>query len=267
MLSLQKINNEKVLAIPVPTIDKSKIKGHELFDEIYPNVALIAKKKSGKTNCIYKILQKCSNKKTKIIIFAATVHKDYNWLAITKYFQDKGIHIETYTSIFDEDGDNLLQELLNTLGIKEEEQEKPVKQKSIIFDNEEKEEKEYKPKKAAPEYIVVFDDMSSDLSNKYINVLLKQNRQYKMQVIISTQYYNDIPKAGRQQIDAILLFPKIPLERLEIIYPELDLSIPYATFLKCYQYATKDKYNFLYVDTRDEQLRKNFNQKFIIKNM
>jgi hypothetical protein len=115
--------------------------------------------------------------------------------------------------------------------------------------------------------IFVFDDLSGELQNKYISVLLKQNRHYKAKVIISSQYYNDITKQTRQQIDYILLFPKIPIERLETIYSELDLSIQYAIFLKCYQYATKGKYNFLYIDVRDEQLRKNFNQKFIIKNM
>jgi hypothetical protein len=266
MLSLRKINHEKVSAIPAPIIDKSKIKGSELFEELYANTFLLAKKKSGKTSTIFKILQKCSNKNTKLIIFSSTVYKDNNWISIVKYFAEKNMHIETYTSIFDEDGENLIQNLINTLGLEEQPEEKKPKQKSIIFENEEEKEKEYKPKKIGPEYIFVFDDLSGELQNKYISVLLKQNRHYKAKVIISSQY-NDITKQARQQIDYILLFPKIPLERLEIIYPELDLSIPYETFLKCYQYATKDKYNFLYIDIREEQLRKNFNQKFIIKNM
>ena len=88
MLSIQKINKEIVTPIDVPKVDKSKIKGFELFDELYANIFLLAKKKSGKTSTIFKILQKCSNKKTNIIIFSSTVHKDPNWLAIVKYFEE-----------------------------------------------------------------------------------------------------------------------------------------------------------------------------------
>jgi hypothetical protein len=102
----------------------------------------------------------------------------------------------------------------------------------------------------------VFDNLSSELQNKYISVLCKQNRHYKAKVIISSQYYNNITKQTRQQIDYILLFPKIPIERLEIIYLELDLNILYETFLKCYRYATKDKYNFLYIDIQNESCEK-----------
>jgi hypothetical protein len=118
MLSLRKINHEKVSAIPAPMIDKSKIKGSELFEELYRNIFLLAKKKSGKTSTIFKILQKCSNKNTKLIIFSSTVYKDNNWLSIVKYFAEKNFHVETYTSIFDEDGENLIQNLINTLELK-----------------------------------------------------------------------------------------------------------------------------------------------------
>jgi hypothetical protein len=54
MLSLRKINHEKVSAISVPIIDKSKIKSSELFEELYRNIFLLAKKKSGKTSTILK---------------------------------------------------------------------------------------------------------------------------------------------------------------------------------------------------------------------
>jgi hypothetical protein len=55
MLSLYKINNEKISAISAPLIDKSKIKGSELFEELYRNIFLLAKKKSSKTSTIFKI--------------------------------------------------------------------------------------------------------------------------------------------------------------------------------------------------------------------
>jgi hypothetical protein len=66
---LQKINHEKVSAISAPIIDKSKIKGSELFEKLYRYIFLLAKKKSGKTSTIFLILQKYSNKNTKLIFF------------------------------------------------------------------------------------------------------------------------------------------------------------------------------------------------------
>jgi phosphoribosylformylglycinamidine (FGAM) synthase PurS component len=268
MLSIHPINKEVVTPIDIPKLDKTRIKGYELFEELYANIFLLAKKKSGKTSTIYKILQKCSNKQTNIIIFSSTVHKDANWLAIVKYFEEHDIHIETYTSIFDDDGENLIQHLLNDLGLEDKKEVKKSKRKSILFDDNNSEEVHYKPKKIAPELIIVFDDMSSELQNKYIGVLLKQNRHYKAKVIISSQYYNDITKQTRQNLDYLLMFGKIPIEKLEdVIYPELDLTIPFPIFFKLYLNATKEKYNFLYNDLREEILRKNFNKQYIIKNI
>jgi hypothetical protein len=268
MLSIHPINKEIVEPIDVPTIDKTRIKGYELFEEIYANIFLLAKKKSGKTSTIFKILQKCSSKKTNIIVFSSTVNKDQNWLAIVKYFEEHNIHIETYTSIFDDDGENLIQHLLNDLGLQEKKEKKKPKEKSIIFEDSDSEEKEYQSKTIAPELIIVFDDMSSELQNKFVGVFLKQNRHYKAKVIISSQYYNDITKQTRQNLDYLLMFGKIPIEKLEdVIYPELDLTIPFPIFLKLYLHATKDKYNFLYIDLREEKLRKNFNKQYIIKNI
>jgi hypothetical protein len=38
------------------------------------------------------------------------------------------MHIKTYTSIFDEDSENLIQNLINTLGLKEQVEEKNLNQ-------------------------------------------------------------------------------------------------------------------------------------------
>ena len=48
-IETKKINDIKINPLPIPKIDTDKIKGSELFPEIYSNIFLIAKKKSGKT--------------------------------------------------------------------------------------------------------------------------------------------------------------------------------------------------------------------------
>ena len=85
----KKINNEKVKPIPVPVVDKTKVKGYCIFPEVYSNIFLVARKKSGKTSVIWKILRSCSGRDTKIIIFASTLYKDPNLLHIVKYFRKR----------------------------------------------------------------------------------------------------------------------------------------------------------------------------------
>ena len=46
---------------------------------------------------------------------------------------------------------------------------------------------------------------------------MKQNRHFKAIFILSSQYLFDLAKNGRNQIDYILMFPALPLEKLESI--------------------------------------------------
>ena len=45
----------KIEPIPVPIIKPESTLGYELFQELYANIFMCAKKKSGKTNVIFKI--------------------------------------------------------------------------------------------------------------------------------------------------------------------------------------------------------------------
>jgi len=59
MIRIKKINNEKVKAIPIETVSPDKIKGSAIFPDLYCNIFLVARKKSGKTSTIFKILKSC----------------------------------------------------------------------------------------------------------------------------------------------------------------------------------------------------------------
>jgi len=66
MLTTTKINGVKhVKPIELPKILVENIPGHELFSESYPNVGIIAKKRSGKTSVLHHILRNCVKKKHK----------------------------------------------------------------------------------------------------------------------------------------------------------------------------------------------------------
>ena len=45
VVNKRKINNETVKPIQVPIVDPDKIKGYDLFPELYSNIFLLAKKK------------------------------------------------------------------------------------------------------------------------------------------------------------------------------------------------------------------------------
>lgn len=274
MIKIQKINDQTVKPIKIPHIDKSKIKGSELFDELYANIFLLAKKKSGKTSTIFSILKKCCGPNTSVIVFCSTVYKDDNWIKIITWLKKHKIDVQIFTSIYDDDGNQvqIMLDDLNALGeekFKEIDDEKPqiTPLGHLLFESNNDENidgKENSTGILAPEYILVFDDMSDELKDPFIPVLLKKNRHYKLKVIISSQYYNDIRKDGRQQLDYMLIFGGVPEEKLIEVHKDLDLSIPLQTFLKCYKNATNVKYNFLYIDVRSEQLRRNFSHRYIL---
>lgn len=69
MITLKKINNHVVKPIEVNHVDPDKIKGYDLIPKLFCTIFVCAKKESGKTNAIFKILKECSNKKLNYILF------------------------------------------------------------------------------------------------------------------------------------------------------------------------------------------------------
>lgn len=269
MITVKKINKEKVNCIKLKKNDELKVKGVNLFEEIYANIFLLARKKSGKTTLLWNILRKCSDADTRIIIFSATVQKDANMKAIVKYFKKKKNTVETYMSIFDDDGrTNILDALIEEMGeldddddSSDEENDKKKKKEKLLIDtgDEEKERPKRKKKYQAPEIIFVFDDLSTELRNPVISRLLKTNRHYKSKVILSSQYVHDLAPQSIRQLDYLLAFKGLSDEKLLKLHTGLDLSIPFDLFNKIYKDATKAKFQFLYIDAINQSLRKSFN--------
>lgn len=292
MISLRQINREIVRAIPIPDEDRRPIKGFEICEEVYANIFNCAKKKSGKTSAIFKIMKKCCVKSTIIYVFCSTVYKDVNWIEIRKYFTKKGYDIKVFTSIY-ENGENQLLKLLSELNKqakaneeKQEDDDEPEEEidkcaqiiQQLTYEYnvsigrikpkpEEEEEDETKPRKSkfrAPEYMIIFDDLSGELKEPSLIELLKKNRHYKTKIIISSQYLNDLKPESRKQIDLMMIFKGFPEEKLLEIYKDTDSSIPFKTFCQLYKQATEQKHSFLYIDTRSDSFRCCFNKQFIL---
>lgn len=259
-----KVNDFEVKPIPVPKINPNRIKGYELFLEAYCNIFLCAKKKSGKTSALFSILKKCAGENTKILIFASTVFKDANYKEILKYFKKNGNTIIPKTHFIDEDN-NELDNLISTLQEEDQEESSDEETKHLVFDDPSIEvAKKEKVKQIAPEYIFVFDDLSTDLRHKSITALVKKNRHFKSKVILSSQALTDLDLQARQQIDYCLLFQGHSPQKLELIHRDLDLSIPFDQFLTLYYNATEEKYHFLYIDRNEQSYRQDFNKLYVI---
>ncbi len=269
VLKLKKINKHVVKPVQLKALKKEDIRGHQLFEELYANVFICAKKKSGKSSLIWKILKDCVGRDTKIVIFSATTKKDKTYRHIIKYFTNKGNDVITYNSITEDKVNNLtevceslLQEENSDDTDKEEESSEDDKYKYIIKtgDEEEKEKKKRKEKLLSPEIIFVFDDLSTELRNPAVSGLLKCNRHAKSKVIISSQYPNDIKPESLKQLDYCILFGGHSDDKLEKFHKDLDLSIELDKFMEMYKEITSEKYAFLYIDVINESFRKNFNQ-------
>jgi len=284
-----RLNNVRIKPIITESHPVEKIGGYKLFPEPYCNVGIVAKKKSGKTSVLYNCLEKCANKTTHVWLFSSTIHRDATYKSILDMLEKKHCQVSTFTH-FIEDGGNILEEIINELkavngegseeapepqgagvydrlqttqqckvkfgGEKSEEQlEKEAERKYI------KEEKAKKKKTLYPEHIFCFDDLGADMRNKALSQLLKTNRHFKSKVFLLGHSLTDLEPSARKQLDYALIFKSFSEEKLKDLYKDLDLSIDFENFVKAYHYATLQPYSFLYISTKTDELRKNFNEK------
>jgi len=246
MIQQRVVNNVKVQAIPLPKHNTENIRGWKMFPSLYPNIFLVGRKKSGKSNIIYNILKKCASKSTKIILFCSTCLRDDGWVEALHRLEDRGYQIEKHTSTV-EDGVNLIQEFL----------ERSTEDEDVDLEDKKRSNKR---RKISPEYIMIFDDLAHEIRNsKALSLLYKTNRHYKMMTLTSSQYALDLPPMSRKQMDYWLIFSGQNQEKLQSIYRDADISVTMERFDALYNVATREPYHFMYIDTRTDAFRKNFN--------
>lgn len=285
-IKLKTINETKISKVKTDDNKNTEIKGYDYFSEPYSNIFLLAKKKSGKTTLIYNILKNCGLKNyTKVIIICSTVNKDATYEKIKELCDKNFINNEYYDDIINDDGNNVVEDFIrNQKANSKIKQEKTpdkidiqggalkyikftpleIEKHKEISEIEEDQKIETK-NILAPEFIIVIDDLGAETRNKHITQLLKTNRHYKCKVILSSQNLEDLQPAAIRNLDYILLFGGIPSEKLEKIREQILLDIDENKLIEIYKLITNKKYNFLYIDIRNELLRENFNKLIEIK--
>jgi len=277
------INNENVRAIPNvigKEQDTRPIKGYAVCPELYANIFICARKKSGKTTIIWHLLKNCVTKDTTVIIFGSTVNKDKSYLNIKTLLKSRGIPCVMYDSMKDEEIDRL-EALVTKLKKEAEEREQEnesedeeddyyddyggalFKESDLDDDSDDDVPKKRKSKYQSPEYIIVYDDLSDELKSPFLIKLLKENRHYLIKNIISSQYPLDLAPQSRKQIDLWILPKGQTEDKLEKIYSSCQCNIDFETFIRYYNIATKDgkknKHNFFFFMPELCEYRRNFN--------
>ena len=215
------------------------------------------------------------NTRTNVVFFCSTIHRDTTYKLILEMLEKRGINVMTYDHFLNGKENiliGIIEELNNDLEAKEQEKIKkdsdkldPKPKMDLFPKDEPTEKKERKPKKLSPEYVFIFDDLGNDLRHASITQLFKTSRHYKAKVIVSSQYIHDLSNSCIKNLDYTLIFKSFNREKLLVLFEALDLSIDFEQFEQLYLDATAKPFNFLYVDSRDNTYRRNFNREYLLK--
>lgn len=116
----------------------------------------------------------------------------------------------------------------------------------------------------APKILLIFDDIAHSrkflASNQYLLMHIA-NRHFNITVISLTQSYVKIPRSCRCQVGSVFFFNGATnTEKLRLSEEHTPSNYDEKEFMRIINYATDEKYNFLYINKKakpKEQYRKN----------
>jgi len=301
VITVQKINtiHVKPLKSMKPKFDRPA-KGHEMFPNPYANIFILSRKNSGKSVLVSNIIQKVTRANyTTIVVFSNTLLKDPCWISLKKWCKKHNRDFIGHTSIqyTDPKGKkhDALAELLKlnrqigdeeALDSSDSEVENEENSGSSSDDYQSEEEpyvhsgeiQKYPHLKPvadqpshkveyptiAPKLFIVFDDISTELKLASVQELTKQNRHFEATVCASSQTVTDLYPSCRKQADYLCIFGGLKEQDLKRLLDDASLGVSLETLMKMYRKSTEKKYNFLYIDVRNDQYRMNFDRKFNI---
>lgn len=117
--------------------------------------------------------------------------------------------------------------------------------------------------------LVYFDDcqgLGVLKSPTFENFVIKA-RHHQSNMIVSSQTFKGVANVWRRNSTCHFIFKTNDLNQVISIYEEVaGLFKSKEQFLKIYDYCTKERHSFLYIDTMDKEnpIRKNFNESIIL---
>lgn len=111
--------------------------------------------------------------------------------------------------------------------------------------------------------LIVLDDIDEDLKNNSdLSKFVKKCRHQQVQVLISCQYYTQVPPTVFSQMRHFCLF-SVGENELKAVSKKLPARIKKEDFLESYHQATSEPYCFCLVDILRGEIRKDFDQVLI----
>jgi len=196
-------------------------------------MALVAPTKSGKSNLIVNLLKNSyfgyDDVFDEIYYISPTVGIDETLRSINE--DDDIIKID------EEDDLKYLDDILN----------------DIVKNQKSKAKEEREP------VLIVLDDCLDYLKkSKRLDSLPSYSRHYNISIIITTQVYNALPTKLRKNASCYLIARIYNNKDLQNIEEEIGAN--FSDFKANYDKATKEKYSFLFVDNRNIELWRNFDE-------
>lgn len=245
-MQTQKVNDAEIKPIKHTLPDITDLKGLDVFPTPFFSMFIASKRKSGKTVLIHNLVRMLAMRgdkrqnppvRTHVIIFSGTIKKDPVYIHLINWLEKKDYSVIAFDDIMDENGNDRIIELIETLKQFEDDQ-----------DN----------------YLIIIDDLSCYLKEPSIALLLKNGRHLRTRVILSSQYYNDLNKSARANIDYYILFKNISQDKIDEIFVNCDISVPQEKFNAAYRDAVSTPYSFLMICKNEDELRKNLNEKYVL---
>jgi hypothetical protein len=281
-----RVNNFIVTPLKLP-VDNRPVKGAFMFDKAYGALYAVGKKESGKTVLLWNIIRERCGKDTILVLYVSTIYNDPMWIEILNELEKMKIQVMIYTSIYDDDGNNTLGDLVDQLKLEakarfDEERKKKLdkklkikkKPKIPVLDTDEQEEEEEKKKRKekelSAEYIIIIDDLSDEIKDNSITTLIKKHRHFRSFLILSNQYLNDVSVSARKNVNYYILFRDIEEKKMEELYKQCGLRVTFEEFYKMYKDATNDpdkQWSFFYFDKNKVDFRQDFNEQYEPENI
>lgn len=247
---IKKINDLEIKDI---NINKKNNKKQDIIHDKLINVknflgVIIGMKGSGKTVLVDNIIQIASTKKTKVYIFSSTINFDSNWINIKNKLNKYNIEFEAYENIYDDNKNNILEQIFNNIKENVEEEKDKIK----------------KANKYYSKFLFVIDDLAEILKDKILQKIIFKHRHYLTSIILVSQYYKSLSVGIRTNADFLCIYGNIGDDALKKIYDEHinNNKLLYEDFLNYYKQITEQKYNFMYINNLD--IRKNLNYQIIL---
>lgn len=112
--------------------------------------------------------------------------------------------------------------------------------------------------------LLVLDDCIGNIPRgSKLNTFIMKARQWRISIIICTQYYKGIDPKIRENTNAYIFFLNQSLSEVDKIRDEVGNK--FKNFDKYYEYATNEPYSFLFVNVKKGRLYKKFDELLVDK--